>query len=185
MCHFLPVHHLGIAFLGRVEGQNITQGDEGRRYRLMDCYIDLFLTHFVVPYSEPHVFAAPIRGSQRGCAVGHCPSRMAPRVASALTWLFVPTGWLWVTVWRGYLFIYNFIASTHSFGWWFTWSVPTNQPTSCFPVYSAGASGPRNPLLTALSKINMQHSLFVCLFVCVLWYINICRLFNAKSILYK
>ena len=24
MCHFLPVHHLGIAFLGRVEGQNIT-----------------------------------------------------------------------------------------------------------------------------------------------------------------
>ena len=26
MCHFLPVHHLGIAFLGRVEGQNITLG---------------------------------------------------------------------------------------------------------------------------------------------------------------
>ena len=25
MCHFLPVHHLGIAFLGRVEGQNITK----------------------------------------------------------------------------------------------------------------------------------------------------------------
>ena len=24
MCHFRPVHHLGIAFLGRVEGQNIT-----------------------------------------------------------------------------------------------------------------------------------------------------------------
>ena len=24
MCHFLPVYHLGIAFLGRVEGQNIT-----------------------------------------------------------------------------------------------------------------------------------------------------------------
>ena len=24
MCHFLPVHHLRIAFLGRVEGQNIT-----------------------------------------------------------------------------------------------------------------------------------------------------------------
>ena len=24
MCHFLPVHHFGIAFLGRVEGQNIT-----------------------------------------------------------------------------------------------------------------------------------------------------------------
>ena len=24
MCHFLSVHHLGIAFLGRVEGQNIT-----------------------------------------------------------------------------------------------------------------------------------------------------------------
>ena len=24
MCHFLPVHHLGIAFLGRVEGQNTT-----------------------------------------------------------------------------------------------------------------------------------------------------------------
>ena len=24
MCHFFPVHHLGIAFLGRVEGQNIT-----------------------------------------------------------------------------------------------------------------------------------------------------------------
>ena len=25
MCHFLPVHRLGIVFLGRVEGQNITQ----------------------------------------------------------------------------------------------------------------------------------------------------------------
>ena len=25
MCHFLPVYHLGIAFLGRGEGQNITQ----------------------------------------------------------------------------------------------------------------------------------------------------------------
>ena len=25
MCHFLPVYHLGIAFLGRVEGQNITE----------------------------------------------------------------------------------------------------------------------------------------------------------------
>ena len=24
MCHFLPVHHFGIAFLGRVEGQNTT-----------------------------------------------------------------------------------------------------------------------------------------------------------------
>ena len=24
MCHFLPVYHLGIAFLGRVKGQNIT-----------------------------------------------------------------------------------------------------------------------------------------------------------------
>ena len=24
MCHFLPVYHLGIVFLGRVEGQNIT-----------------------------------------------------------------------------------------------------------------------------------------------------------------
>ena len=24
MCHFLPVYHLGIIFLGRVEGQNIT-----------------------------------------------------------------------------------------------------------------------------------------------------------------
>ena len=28
MCHFLPVHHLGIAFLGRVEGQNITLWDD-------------------------------------------------------------------------------------------------------------------------------------------------------------
>ena len=26
MCHFLPVYHLGIVFLGRVEGQNITVG---------------------------------------------------------------------------------------------------------------------------------------------------------------
>ena len=26
MCHFRPVHHLGIAFLGRVEGQNTTRG---------------------------------------------------------------------------------------------------------------------------------------------------------------
>ena len=26
MCHLLPVYHLGIAFLGRVEGQNITLG---------------------------------------------------------------------------------------------------------------------------------------------------------------
>ena len=26
MCHFLPVYHLGIAFLGRGEGQNISEG---------------------------------------------------------------------------------------------------------------------------------------------------------------
>ena len=26
MCHFLPVYYLGIVFLGRVEGQNITPG---------------------------------------------------------------------------------------------------------------------------------------------------------------
>ena len=29
MCHFLPVYHLGIAFLGWVEGQNITQPRPG------------------------------------------------------------------------------------------------------------------------------------------------------------
>ena len=35
MCHFLPVHHLGIAFLGQVEGQNITprEGDKERETR--------------------------------------------------------------------------------------------------------------------------------------------------------
>ena len=32
MCHFLPVYHLGIAFLGRVEGQNITQTE-------VHCYV--------------------------------------------------------------------------------------------------------------------------------------------------
>ena len=29
MCHFLPVYHLGIAFWGRAEGQNITMVDTG------------------------------------------------------------------------------------------------------------------------------------------------------------
>ena len=36
MCHFLPVHHLGIAFLGWFEGQNTTDGTimiEGTRIR--------------------------------------------------------------------------------------------------------------------------------------------------------
>ena len=28
MCHFLPVHHLGIAFFGRFEGQNTTLNDK-------------------------------------------------------------------------------------------------------------------------------------------------------------
>ena len=33
MCHFLPVHHLEIGFLGRVEGQNITKGKEKKKFR--------------------------------------------------------------------------------------------------------------------------------------------------------
>ena len=37
MCHFLPVHHLGIAFLGRVEGQNITVFQMGSRDTTVYC----------------------------------------------------------------------------------------------------------------------------------------------------
>ena len=38
MCHFLPVHHLGIAFLeGRVEGQNITYW-----YSVVRCLLSSF-----------------------------------------------------------------------------------------------------------------------------------------------
>ena len=31
-----------------------------------ECYIDLFLTHVVIPYSGPYVFASSTRGSQPG-----------------------------------------------------------------------------------------------------------------------
>ena len=41
----------------------------------------------------------------------------------------VPTGWTWLTVWRGHPCIYNFITSIHSSGSLFTWSASTWQPT--------------------------------------------------------
>ena len=37
MCHFLPVYHLGIAFLGWVEGQNITITKIRKRYLIPHC----------------------------------------------------------------------------------------------------------------------------------------------------
>ena len=39
MCHFLPVHHLGIVFLGRVESQNIT-------HTIKTSRLDLVLIHW-------------------------------------------------------------------------------------------------------------------------------------------
>ena len=33
---------------------------------------------------------------------------------------------------------------------------------NCFPVYTAGTSCPRNPWLTALSRVNMQHNVLDC-----------------------
>ena len=41
MCHFLPVYHLGIAFLGWVEGQNITipQPPYSPDFASCDCWL--------------------------------------------------------------------------------------------------------------------------------------------------
>ena len=40
-------------------------------------------------------------------------------------------------------------------------------------------------LFLSLFSVSQSLSFFVCLFVWVLWHINLCRLFNAKSILFK
>ena len=75
------------------------QGDEGRWHRLSEeCYIDLFLTHVVIPYSGLYVFASLTRGSQLGatCPTPNTHRLLAGRAPNLLTARL--TGRLWLTV---------------------------------------------------------------------------------------
>ena len=40
----------------------------------VDFYIDIFLTHVVIPHSGPYIFASLAWGTQMEAAVNRCPS---------------------------------------------------------------------------------------------------------------
>ena len=65
---------------------------------------------------------------------------------------------------RGYSRIYNFITSKLFSGSWSPWSAYTKAKFffGNHFAYKAGTSCPRNPWLTALSKVNMQYNSTVC-----------------------
>ena len=130
--------------------------DKRRGHRLAeDCYIELFLTHVIIPYSVPYTLASLTKTSQTWPTVCSCP---------LLGWHLLPwpvvasVGWPWLSdsvTDSVYLYIYNFLTVVIH-GIYFRLS----NHASFFPVYTTGTSSPRNPWLTALSKVNMQQVLF-------------------------
>ena len=63
MCHFLPVHHLGIVFLGRVEGQNITcvSHCEGVLFTFLcilvtGVYVSTHVCELIYTYTRTHMY---------------------------------------------------------------------------------------------------------------------------------
>ena len=64
------------------------QRDEIRGHKpVKDCYIDVFLTHVVIPYSEPYVLASLTRGSQ-------LEATNPPRAPVSPSLAFLWTPWL-------------------------------------------------------------------------------------------
>ena len=88
------------------------QGDEGQEHKLAeDCYIYLFLIHFVILYSGPYDFASLTMFSTVFLLGGHLTSAyyghsLAVTLRESMTLL--------LTVWHGYPCIYNFITLTCS-----------------------------------------------------------------------
>ena len=118
-----------------------------------DCHNDLYLLNHV---------GSLFRGSLSTCFASqpgaHCPlPQVAPNTASAVIWLWLQLAdhdWLWLTV---YTCMYNFITPTHSSSSWFTWSASACQPMQTVFLFTQLENPVRNPWLTALSKVNMQH----------------------------
>ena len=106
------------------------QGEEGFGQRLVeDCYIDLSLTHVVLPYSGP-IICFLAGGS-------HCLQPwIAPNASSVFTWFCAN----WLTdhdsSWLCDEDIYNFITPTRSSGPWFRWSASAYQPTNAVILFS-------------------------------------------------
>ena len=130
--HFLyKIIHVSL-FLERVQTWRVKGRDREKetdgwlRHRLADSkdfYIDLFLTHIVIPYSSPYEAASLSEGSRIVFAVGHCLPHLEPVYAlrnSCLPKRNSKTDWSWAWPWDWALFcvypcIYNFISPTHSF----------------------------------------------------------------------
>ena len=82
------------------------QGDGDRQRNQLvenseDCYIDLFLTHIVIPYSGPYVFASLLIGTHLGSIVGYLPPWAPANHSQAVTlvtlWLCDSKNWLYLT----------------------------------------------------------------------------------------
>ena len=83
MCHFLPVYHLGIVFLGRVEGQNITLEPHHQIGEVPVLYFDLrpgpkiLLTHQIVYCHIQDTHGVEVLPLCRGAiGVFYSPSRL-------------------------------------------------------------------------------------------------------------
>ena len=161
--------YISFLLLERVEtgwirvGERHWPGDGESGYRQVEhCYIDLFLTHVVIPYWWPYVFASLVISSQSGSAVSHCTSGWPSE--RLLPWLGCCSNWLTVTLWLtanacAYLCIYNFVTPTNPVGVYVICFCLSTH-VSYLSVHIIGKSCPRNPWLTALSRNNMEHYSF-------------------------
>ena len=153
------------------ESQRQRKGDEGCGHRLAeDYYIDLFLTHIVIPYSGPYVFVSLTRGSQPGSTVDHCPLYSAQGFCPVF--VVAPAGWQWLETMLLTVDTCVYIISNCP-------CVPIVNPRGLLPdgnlrelftpthhlfsgnyfVCTAWTTCPRDPWLTALSTVYMQHTM--------------------------
>ena len=127
----------------RVEETGKRKDEEHGHILAEGCDIDLFLIHIVIPLPRLYVFASLTTKPPPGfLPATHWPlSKLldCPTEESSLSWL---------TVWRGYPCLYNFITLTR-------------RSSSCqlmWPAYIIGTSCPRHSWLTTLSNVNKHYS---------------------------
>ena len=112
-----------------------------------DCYIDLFLTNVVIPYSGPYVSNSLTRDTLSSSGR---PLTSTPRAS----WLLDCNSET-DRICRGYPCINNFITPMRSSGCQLTWSSYTHRLLvfryiKVLPVW-------KNPWLTTLSKVNIKQ----------------------------
>ena len=131
------------------------EGDEVQKYTLENCYIDLFLNHVVIPYSEPY------ERFLTGVRFGPLYSLVAPRAAFTLTLLSLELAeWdsvtLWMTTWRGYLCIYYFIKPTN-YGSDSCELLPLVNPCAMSSCLQAGTYCPSYPWLVGSVLFSLMY----------------------------